>query len=61
MQTEIDDTQMRCVAEYADAAGLSMDDCLYQALDDWIRSVARTVSQTEKFNVVAMLPARQWN
>ena len=57
----INEKQMKCLEEYACATGRSVGDCLYQALDDWIRSVAQTVSQTEKFNVVATLPQRKWN
>ena len=61
MQLEVDDTQVKCLVEYANTTGLPLGECIYQAMDDWIRTVARPVSQTEKFNVVAMLPSRVWN
>ena len=61
MPIKIDETQMKCLMEYVKFTGISQEDCIYQALNDWIRTVARTISQTEKFNVVAMLPRALMN
>jgi predicted transcriptional regulator len=50
-----------CVDEYAEATGRTRTDCLEQAIDDWIRVVAKTISQDEKFNVLALLPLEMVN
>lgn len=61
MQIELDNDQLGCIEEFASQTGRSIDGCVYQAIDDWIKVVAKTVSQTEKFNVVAMLPELKVN
>ena len=38
------------------ATGVPVQDCIDDAMDTWIRVVARTIFQSEKCNVVAMLP-----
>jgi sulfur relay (sulfurtransferase) DsrC/TusE family protein len=55
MLVELDDEQLGVVAEHAEATGRTIEDCLYQAMDDWIKTVAKTISQNEKFNITAML------
>lgn len=49
---DIDQDQQTCLEEYSQVTGRTVSECLWEALDDWIKVVARTVSQTEKFNVV---------
>ena len=61
MLIEIDEDQMGCLEEYSECEGLSIDDCVRQALDDWIRTVAQTINQDENFNVIAMLPRAMMN
>jgi predicted transcriptional regulator len=61
MLVELNDVQLGCVDEYAEATGRTRTDCLEQAIDDWIRVVAKTISQDEKFNVLALLPLEMVN
>jgi hypothetical protein len=49
---EPDQTQLACIEEYAQKTGRGAADCLFEAIDDWIKVVALTVSQPEKFNVI---------
>lgn len=57
MLVEINPNQAACLEEYAQETGKTPDECVEEAMDDWIRVVVRTVSQTEKFNVIALMPA----
>lgn len=52
MQIEVDEDQYDCVEEFAEATGRSTQSCFREALSDWIQVVARTVSQTEKMNII---------
>ncbi len=49
---KVDKLQMECIQEYAQATGRTVKDCLGEALDDWIRTVASTISQNEKYNLI---------
>jgi hypothetical protein len=57
MLLEINPSQAACLEEYAQETGKTPDECVEEALDDWIRVIAPAIYQTEKFNVVAFLPA----
>jgi hypothetical protein len=53
----VGDEQLACVQEYSDATGVSVQDCIDDAMDTWIRVVARTIYQPEKCNIEVLLPA----
>jgi hypothetical protein len=54
----VDAHQRKCLEEYSTLTGQKVNDCLYDALDTWIRTVAATqvnpISQLEKYPVVLM-------
>lgn len=56
MQIEMNEEQAGCLEEYAEKTGRPTRECLFEALDDWIRTVAASVSQSQKSNVI-MFPS----
>lgn len=54
MYLQIDGDQAECIEEYSRMTGKTPGECLGEALDDWIRTVAQAaiISQNEKFNIV---------
>jgi hypothetical protein len=51
-QMELSEAQAACIGEYAAKTGISEQQCLDEAIDDWIRVVA-TIA-VKKDNVVLM-------
>ncbi len=52
MRVELDEAQAGCLEEYSEITGRNFGDCLAEALDDWIRTVAVEVYHPEKSNVI---------
>jgi hypothetical protein len=55
MLVEISHEQAACLEEYSRETGRSFEECVEEALYDWIQVVASTIYQNEKSNVLAFI------
>jgi len=54
--------QMECVTEYAQKTGRTVEECVAEAFDDWIRNVAAITLQndtSQQANII-MFPANNY-
>ena len=54
MIVKVSDEQAGCITEYSEITGRAVDECFREAIDDWLLTVAATISQNEIMNVLAI-------
>ena len=52
MHVDLDDAQAEVLEEFARGRGVSVSDCVYDAVDDWIRVGLKALVSTESMNVI---------